>query len=121
MRISDWSSDVCSSDLRFRLLVSPDAPGLLSAAPNVEQVPVRAAANGPGTMWWLPWLADLRGVDLFHATFNIMPAGLGIPTITTIHDLMWLTHPHLCESGWRRVLRQPFFAHGINRPPDPSK
>lgn len=102
-------------DLRFRLLASPDAPGLLSPAPNVEQVTVHAAANGPGTMWWLPRLADLRGVDLFHATFNIMPAGLRIPTITTIHDLMWLTHPQLCESGWRRMLRQPFFAHGIKR------
>lgn len=107
-------------DLRFRLLVSRDAPGLLSAAPNVEQVPVRAAANGPGTMWWLPQLADLRGVDLFHATFNIMPAGLGIPTITTIHDLMWLTQPQLCESGWRCAVRQPFFAHGIKRALDRS-
>lgn len=107
-------------DLRFRLLVSPDAPGLLSAAPNVEQVPVRAAANGPGTMWWLPRLADLRGVDLFHATFNILPAGLGIPAITTIHDLMWLTQPYWCESGWRRMVRQPFFAHGIRRALDRS-
>lgn len=107
-------------DLRFRLLASPGASGLLSTAPNVEQVTVHAVANGPGTMWWLPRLADLRGVDLFHATFNIMPAGLRIPTVTTIHDLMWLTHPQLCESGWRRMLRQPFFAHGLKRALDRS-
>lgn len=60
-------------DLRFRLLVSPNATGRLSEAANVEQVVVRAAANGPGTMWWLPYAANLRGVALFHATFNIMP------------------------------------------------
>ena len=102
-------------DLRFRLRASPTAPGRLSDAANVEQVEVRAPANGPGTMWWLPQIADLRGVDLFHATFNIMPAGLTMPCLTTIHDLMWLDNPHLCDSGWRLPVRRAFFAHGIKR------
>ena len=102
-------------DLRFRLLVSPNAPFDLSHLENVEQVEVSAAANGPTTMWGLPIAADLQGVDLFHATFNIMPAGLGTPCITTIHDLMWLERPEWCATGWRRYLRRPFFAHGIKR------
>ena len=102
-------------DLRFRLLVSPNASFELSHLENVEQVEVSAAANGPATMWGLPIIADLKGVDLFHATFNIMPAGLGMPCITTIHDLMWLERPEWCATGWRRYLRQLFFAHGIKR------
>lgn len=102
-------------DLRFRLLVSPNVSFQLSHLENVEQVEVSAAANGPATMWGLPMIADLKGVDLFHATFNIMPAGLGMPCITTIHDLMWLEQPEWCATGWRRYLRQPFFAHGIKR------
>jgi alpha-1,3-rhamnosyl/mannosyltransferase len=107
-------------DLRFRLLVSPNAPGRLNEAPNVEHVVVYAAANGPGTMWWLPYAADLRGVALFHATFNIMPAGLAMPCLTTIHDLMWLEQPELCETGWKRPVRQAFFGHGIARALDHS-
>jgi alpha-1,3-rhamnosyl/mannosyltransferase len=107
-------------DLRFRLLVSPNAPGRLSEAPNVEHLVVRAAANGPATMWWLPHAADLRGVALFHATFNIMPAGLAMPCLTTIHDLMWLEKPEWCETGWKRPVRQAFFRHGITRALDHS-
>jgi alpha-1,3-rhamnosyl/mannosyltransferase len=107
-------------ELHFRLLVSPNAPGRLSEAPNVEQMVVRASANGPGTMWWLPQAADLRGVALFHATFNIMPAGLAMPCLTTIHDLMWLDRPEWCESGWMRPVRQAFFRHGIARALDHS-
>jgi len=102
-------------DLRFRFLASPDGPARLSVAPNVEQVTVHAAANGPATMWWLSHTADLRGVDLFHATFNILPAGLKMPTITTLHDLMWINHPDWCATGWRKWVRRPFFVHGIKR------
>lgn len=102
-------------DLRFRLLVSPDAPGRISDAPNVEQVIVRASANGPGTMWWLSRAADLRGVDVFHATYNIMPASLTMPCITTIHDLMWLERPNWCDDSWLMPVRRAFFRHGIRR------
>ena len=102
-------------DLRFRLLVSPLAPFPLSAASNVEQIVVEAAPNGPGTMWWLPRIADLRGVDLFHATYNIMPAGLSMPCITTIHDLMWLERPDWCDDGPLSPVRRAFFRHGIER------
>ncbi len=102
-------------DLHFLLLVSPEAEGPLSDAENVEHITVGAAANGPATMWWLPLITDLSEVDLFHATYNIMPAGLDMPCITTIHDLMWLNHPHWCDESWKRSFRKLFFSHGINR------
>lgn len=102
-------------DLHFRLLVSPGAARPLSLARNVEEVVVKAAANGPGTMWWLPNIADLRDVDLFHAPFNIMPASLKMPCIITVHDVMWLTNPEYCERGVSGAFRRAFFAHGIRR------
>ena len=102
-------------DLRFRLLTSPRLPEPLSLESNVEHVPLAVHVNGPGTMWCLPELANLRGVGLFHATANMMPARLPMPCVTTIHDTMWLTDPQLCTAGPLRPLRHAFHAHGIRR------
>jgi glycosyltransferase involved in cell wall biosynthesis len=76
---------------------------------------VRATPNSPATMWWLPKLVDLSDVHLFHATYNILPAGLPMPSITTIHDIMWLDTPELCDASWMRPARAAFMAHGIRR------
>ena len=88
-----------AADCDFLLLKNPATQGRLTSAENVREIVVNAAANGPATMWWLSQVVDLSQVDLFHATFNIMPAGLAMPCLTTVHDVMWLTHPELCRSG----------------------
>lgn len=102
-------------DLRFLLLRHPAHRGRLSDAPNVAEQVVPSAANGPATMWWLPRVADLSGVDLFHATFNIMPAGLTMPCLVTIHDIMRLTHPDWCRTGARGEVERLFYGHGLHR------
>lgn len=87
----------------------------LSDAENVREVIVRASANGPVTLLHLPLAVDLRGIDLFHAPANILPGGLKMPSITTIHDMMWLTHPKWCNPAqWGRI-EQRFYGHGIRR------
>lgn len=102
-------------DLDFLLLKHPARTAPLSLAANVREAVVPQAANGPATMWWLPRVVDLAGVDLFHATFNIMPAGLAMPCVATIHDIMWLTNPGWCNPGpWGHVERH-FHAHGLKR------
>lgn len=102
-------------DLRFLLLAHPEA-STLSDAPNVEQRVVRYAANGPVTMWALPRLVDLAGVALFHATANILPTGLRMRTLTTVHDLMWLQHPAwAAQPGWRGRIDAAFYRHGLRR------
>ena len=102
-------------DRRFLLLKHPEA-GRLSNAPNVEERVVRHAANGPVTMWALPRFVDLSDLALFHAPFNILPAGLRMPTIATVHDLMWLTHPDwAARPGWRGSIDRAFYRHGIRR------
>jgi len=103
-------------DLHFLFLKHPKAPARLSYAPNVHEVVFPYDANGPATMWMMPRLADLRGVSLFHATFNIMPAGLTMPVVTTLHDIMWLKHPAWARNpgAWGHV-ETLFYRHGIER------
>lgn len=102
-------------DLEFLLLKRADAPARLSSADNVREAVVHAGANSPATMWWLPRIAPLSGVDLFHATFNIMPAGLTMPCITTVHDIMWLANPQWCTGSLPHALERRFYGHGIGR------
>lgn len=102
-------------DLEFLLLKNPSATNPLSTARNVREVVVPQAANGAASMWWLPHVVDLSAVDLFHATFNIMPAGLKMPCVTTLHDVMWLTHPQWCNPGAFGHLERRFYRHGIQR------
>lgn len=104
-----------AGDIEFLLLKRSDAPKSLSSASNVREVTLSSGANSPATMWGLPWIAPLSGVDLFHATFNIMPAGLRMPCVTTVHDIMWLANPQWCTGRLPHALERRFYAHGISR------
>lgn len=102
-------------DISFLFLKNPQHQGPLSNAPNVSEIIVNSPANSPATMWWLSRVVDLSGVDLFHAPFNILPAGLNMKTVTTIHDIMWLTHPKWCNPSFYGLIERHFYANGINR------
>lgn len=103
-------------DVTFLLLRHPLGPCPLSTAPNVQDVTVSFEANGPGTLFMLPSRVNLTGVDLFHAPFNTLPAGLPMRTVVTIHDIMWVTDPSLCgaEGLWGHV-QSWFYRNGIQR------
>lgn len=102
-------------DCQFLFLRHPLHEGRLSDANNVREVIVHSPANGPITMLHLPLAVDLQGVDLFHAPANILPGGLSMSAITTVHDVMWLTHPKWCNPApWGRI-EQRFYRHGIMR------
>lgn len=98
------------------LLKHPQAPGALSNAPNVREQIVEQEANGPATMWWLPRVVDLRGVDLYYSPSNILPAGLSMATVVTVCDVMWLKHPQWArtQGGWGRI-ETAYYQHGIRR------
>jgi glycosyltransferase involved in cell wall biosynthesis len=106
-------------DLEFVFMKHPRGPERLSAAPNVREVVVSAEANGPGTMFWFPRLVDLRSIDLYHNTFNVMPYGLArrsVRSVITVTDIMQLKHPRLAKGpgllGWADVV---YKWHGIKR------
>lgn len=100
-------------DLSFLLLRNPNHDGPLSRAANVEERIVRSAANGPVSLMLLQRIASLSKVDLFHAPANILPFGLRMPTVTTVHDIMWLTNPDLTGAGHFRRIDRLFYAYGI--------
>ncbi len=103
-------------EIDWLLLRHPRANGPLSTAPNVREQIVPYEPGGPVTMWALPDVVDLRGVDLFHATFNLAPARLPCPVVTTIHDLMWLDSPEDCRvPGPWGLVETLFWRHGIGR------
>ncbi len=102
-------------DLQFHLLKSVQAPAQLSEAPNVVEHCVAPGTNSPISMWFLPEIAPVAGCDIFHATANILPARLTPKTLVTVHDIMWLDTPELCDASWHQPIRQAFFAHGIKR------
>jgi glycosyltransferase involved in cell wall biosynthesis len=101
-------------DLRFLLLKHELAPSPLSKSSNVEELTVPYEANGPMTLLFLSRVVDLKQIDLFHATFNILPRGLRVPSVVTVHDLMWLTHPAWARTGglWGHV-ETVFYRAGI--------
>jgi glycosyltransferase involved in cell wall biosynthesis len=102
-------------DVEFTFLRNHLRQAPLSGAANVRELVVRSPANGPVTLLHLPLAVELAGIDLFHAPANILPGGLAMPAITTVHDVMWLTHPHWCNPAlWGRIERR-FYGHGIRR------
>jgi glycosyltransferase involved in cell wall biosynthesis len=88
-------------EYRFLLMRHPKAPAPLSSAPNVEERVVVAEANGPATLLFPHRIVDLSGVALFHAPSNILPLRLDVPSVVTIHDIMWIKHPDwACKPWW---------------------
>ena len=99
----------------FLLLRHPDTAPLRPHASNVRETIVEAAPNSPASMWFLAQHVDFGEIDLFHSPSNILPAGIATRTVTTVHDLMWLTRSELCSDQlWSKIGRH-FFAHGIRR------
>ena len=94
--------------LRHRSVKRP-----LSDAPNVSEATIFAETNSLASMWCLPRMVDLSRVDLFHSPANILPRGLSMPCVTTIHDIMWLTDPELCKDGLIGRVQRAFFQHGL--------
>lgn len=100
-------------DLNFLFLRLQSRSASLSAAANVREILVQQTTNSPATMWWLPKIVDLSHVDLFHSPANILPSGLSMPTLTTIHDVMWLKHPRWCNNSYTSLIDRLFYQHGL--------
>lgn len=101
---------------RFQLWVDPRAALPLSSRANVLEHTVRAPANSVSTLLMPSRLVDLSGIDVLHAPFNILGRGVACPTVVTVHDLMWLESPALCQR-WSAAtpFKTAFYRDGILR------
>ena len=96
------------------LWAHPLARRPLSEAPNVSEVVVHAKVNNLPWLWFPRQLAPLDGIDLLHAPSNVLPRSIGCRSVVTIHDLMWLETPELCEhSRFKRLFKTPFYQSGL--------
>jgi glycosyltransferase involved in cell wall biosynthesis len=57
---------------------------------------------------WLPRAIAAAGVTVFHAPGYVMPLRCPVPAVLTVHDVIALSHPHLCRRTnvwhYRRLL-----------------
>jgi glycosyltransferase involved in cell wall biosynthesis len=59
--------------------------------------------GGPYPYWeqvLLPRAAAQHGVQLLHCTSNTAPLRIGIPTIVTVHDIIYLEKINLTKGSW---------------------
>ena len=102
-------------DLEFLFLRRAAGPSRLSDCANVREAVLPVGANNPVSMWLLPEIAPLDGIDLFHSPHNILPARVSAKRIATVHDIMWLTNPQWCDASPLGRLKSVYFRHGIAR------
>lgn len=103
---------------QLRVWSSSDARARHPRFANVEYRTVRADPTAPWSLFFGGTLDPALSRDeVFHSPHNML--GFGIASrrcITTVHDLMWVTHPEFCEdSPLLRPVRAAFFALGIER------
>jgi len=62
---------------------------------------------------WLPRAIAEAGMDVFHAPGYVMPLRCPVPAVLTIHDVIALSHPHLCRRSnvWHYRPMLPRSAH----------
>ena len=101
--------------LELELITHPTRPEPIEHE-RVRCQMFRAAPNSLGTRWRLARAIDLRGAELFHSPFNILPAGIEAPCVFTLHDIMWLLDPSYCtDSALRRLIQGTFYGQLIPR------
>lgn len=78
---------------KVSVFLTKDAPHL--SEPNL--IEIRAPFPTPNEYvraFWeqtiVPWQVDRRGIDLYHSPNFVLPIGLRVPSVVTIHDLTFL-------------------------------
>src|SRR5262245_21707823 len=95
-------------------IVAFGAPGARAELPcdGVEWVPVRAGKYSVAEHVKLPWAAQRRRIDLYHAPHYVLPALLSGPAVVTVHDLIHLRFP---RSPVRRLYARWMIAWAARR------
>src|SRR3546814_21150344 len=100
MRISDWSSDVCSSDL-LNHVNSVILERMQSEVPLIPELAGHLIASGGKRMRPMLTLAAARLLDYAGARHHKLAACVEfIPTPTLLHD-------DVCDGSGRRPRRRP--------------
>ncbi|NNE18366.1 MAG: glycosyltransferase family 4 protein [Myxococcales bacterium] len=103
-------------EIEWRAWIAADNRRLLPSHPNLRPVINDYEPNGLGALMPQPMLFDFGSAGLFHSPHNTLGPGVKLPSIVTVHDIMWLTDRMYCDP--RPLVgraRQWFFRTGIER------
>ncbi|HEX9037100.1 MAG TPA: glycosyltransferase family 1 protein [Ktedonobacterales bacterium] len=97
----------------------PAAASPLGRSPRVRLVPSRwPTTSAARRILWeqidLPRQARQSGAHLFHAPVNVLPEGVTLPSIVTIHDLAFVRYPQFFRPT-RRVYQRIFTERSARR------
>lgn len=96
----------------FEAWLHPSAA--VDAPSSLRRRSVASRANHLPSLLWPARLAPLDESDVFHAPFNILGRAIPCATVVTVHDLMWLEAPELCQPRrLRRAVQRWFFGAGL--------
>lgn len=102
-----------AADIEFTYFAHPEFQNAFGAHSNLKVVAAAGDPQGPVTMFAPSRLFPIDECDVFHSPQNILGRGIRARTVVTVHDLMWLLHPHLAERDpVLRTLGAPFFGRG---------
>ncbi len=95
-----------------------DAGWLADAAPSARVIPVRAAASRARRLLWeqigLPGLLRRTGAAVLHSPHYTFPLAARVPTVVTLHDATFFTHPEL-HSRFKRVFFRGWIRRALRR------
>ena len=103
-------------DVPIVLIRQPNAVSSLSQASNVTEWSLGGEPNSPWTCFRMGrWLnARLNPNDLFHAPYRILPRGLQMRSVITIHDVMQVLRPELVfPNPVVRAFSRPYWSFAI--------
>jgi len=103
-------------ELQLHLITHPESPAPFGEAhPRITYTVFNAPANSISTRASLAKIVHRTNPDLYHSPFNFLPANLQVPSIFTLHDIMWLIHPEYCTSSRaRRLVQGTFYQHVLS-------
>lgn len=106
---------ILDEGLKVRLVTHPNRPEPVRHERVVCET-FGHEANSLSTRFLLSRAVDFEGVDLFHSPFNVLPAGLPVKAVFTLHDIMWLIDRGYCtDKYWKKAVTGTFYNAFIPR------
>ncbi len=84
----------------YVIFVKPDEDkNILKASSNFKIVELDGGPYPTWEQWALPKAAKEEGCDILHCTSNTAPISLGMPLITTLHDIIYMESISIFKKG----------------------
>lgn len=105
-----------AGDLELTLLRHPDSRDLGPLVPGLDELHFRGETKSTATVFGLARGVELGAFDLYHSPADLVPVGIPIPYVVTIHDLMWVEASRLASSFLPvRVANSAWYRANIRR------